>query len=164
MSRKIFSLLRWISFFKALNPGALSTQTSARLCGFGRIWEIDCISAVRNVPCSSSLCKDVIVKDENDCGLGEYGEEVDSIPDRALDSKDPQEASGFLGELVTNGCEEQTNQETGEYVEELENVPGFPPDNKTKIKPDKETNDRSELFRVLENSEDSQDDYLSILT
>ena len=66
--------------------------------------------------------------------------------------------------MVTNGCKEQTNQETGEYVEELKNVPGFPLDNKTEIKPDMETNDRSELFRVLESSEDSQDDHLSILT
>ena len=100
-----------------------------------------------------------MVKEEHDYRLGE---EVNSTPGRTLNNNYPLKASGFLGESVTDVC-----QETGEYDKELENVPGFPLDNKTDMKHNVETetkHDRSNLFRALESSADSQDDHLSILT
>ena len=68
------------------------------------------------------------------------------------------------------GCyQEEGSQDNGEYIEELENIPGVSPSTKTEVKDDVKTgtlqsNVRSNMFRDMESGEVNQDNHLSILT
>ena len=95
--------------------------------------------------------------------------EVSDTSDHALNNNNLSETPRFLMQSVIGCYQEESIQENGEYFEGLKNIPGLSPSNKTKIKDDVKTgtlqsNVRSNMFRDMESSEDSQHDHLSILT